>query len=109
MSYVRKCCKYADSNDNEENAIDPKIFLEENSSTKRSRSRSPNVTPPVAKRNLSANARTQTSASLAETFLKHNKKHLGSYSPSPLGRRLTESKTSNTVCHNLKEVDLSSF
>ncbi|CAF2865474.1 unnamed protein product [Rotaria sp. Silwood2] len=95
LNYVRKCCKYADTNDDEENHIDPKIFLEENSSPKRSRSRSPSATPSPIKRILSANARTQTSASLAETFLKHNKKHIQSYGSSPINRKLTESKTNS--------------
>ncbi|CAF0858330.1 unnamed protein product [Rotaria sordida] len=95
LSYVRKCCKYADTNNNEEDHIDPKIFLEENSSSKRSPSRSPSVTPSSMKRNLSASARTQTSASLAETFLKHNKKHIRSYGSSPISRKLTESKTTS--------------
>jgi hypothetical protein len=98
LNYVRKCCKYVDANDNEENAIDPAIFLEENLAAKRSRSRSPSATPPPVKRNLSANSHTQTSASLAETFLRHNKKHLGSYGSSPISRKLTASKsTSSTV------------
>ncbi|CAF3420303.1 unnamed protein product [Rotaria sp. Silwood1] len=93
LNYVRKCCKYADTNDDEENHIDPKIFLEENSSPKRSQSRSPSATPSLTRRNLSANVRTQTSASLAETFLKHNKKHIRPYGSSPISRKLTESKT----------------
>jgi hypothetical protein len=104
LSYVRKCCKYADTNDNAKENINPAIFLEENSPMKRSRSRSPSVTSPVVKRTSSANARTQTSSSMAETFLRHNKKHLGSYESSPLGRKLTESKTmSYTVCISIQK------
>jgi hypothetical protein len=100
LSYVRKCCKYAEINDDEKENIDPAIFLEENPMAIRRRSRSSSVTPPPpVKRNLSANARTQTSASMAETFIQHNKKHLGSYGSSPISRKLTGSKTaSSTVC-----------
>ncbi|CAF4736573.1 unnamed protein product, partial [Rotaria magnacalcarata] len=66
-----------------------------NASPKRSRSRSPSPT----KRNLSMKASTQTSASLAETFLKHNQKYIRSYGSSPINRKLFGSKTScNTVC-----------
>ena len=83
LSYVRKCCKYTDTNDSEKTKINPAIFLEENSTIKRSRSRSPSSASPTLKRPVSANPRTQTSASMAETFLKHNKKHLGSYPASP--------------------------
>ncbi|CAF3407517.1 unnamed protein product [Rotaria socialis] len=90
LSYVRKCCKYDDQKGEVEDNIDPKIFLEENSSPKRSRSRSPSPT----KRNLSMKASTQTSASLAETFLKHNQKYIRSYASSPISKKLFESKTS---------------
>jgi len=91
LSYVRKCCKYTDTTDSEKEKIDPKIFLDNNSPTKRIRSCSPS---PALKRNLSANPRIQTSASMAETFIQHNKKHLRSYNSSPINRILTESKTS---------------
>jgi hypothetical protein len=94
LSYVRKCCKYAETTDNKKDNINPAIFLEENLTGRRSRSRSLSVTPTIVKRNLSANPRTQTSASMAETFLRHNRKHLES---SPANRRLTGSKT---VCIN---------
>lgn len=99
LNYVRKCCKYIETTDEKTDNIDPTIFLEENSLAKRSRSRSPSATPPPVKRNLPVHSRTQTSASMAETFLQHNKKHLTSYTSSPLSRKLTDSKTSNyTVC-----------
>jgi hypothetical protein len=106
LNYVRKCCKYADRNDDEKDNIDPKIFLEENLIAKRnrSRSRSPSATPPPVNRNLSAHARTQTSASMAETFLRHNKKHIDS---SLINRKLTESKTTSyTVCIYYKKLFL---
>lgn len=84
--------------------MDPKIFLENNSPTKRSRSRSPS---PI-KRSLSAKARTQTSASVAETFLKHNQKYIGSNASSSLSKKLTESKSScTTVCIFFKQIKLS--
>lgn len=79
MNYVRKCCKYVDKVETEENSIDPTIFLEENALARRARSRSPSATPPPVKRPPSNNSQTQTSASLAQTFLEHNRKHLESY------------------------------
>ncbi len=94
LSYVRKCCKYADTADEEKDNINPAIFLEEKLTGRKSRSRSPSITPTTMKRNSSANARTQTSASMAETFLRHNRKHLES---SPINRKLTGSKTVSYV------------
>ncbi len=61
---------------NEEEFIDPSIFLEENRSKKTIRSRSATkVTPPV-KPTLSKSIPPQRNTSLTETFLRHNRKHL---------------------------------
>ena len=89
LNYVRKCCNSADKVENEENSIDPTIFLEENAHARRARSRSPTATPPPVKRSPSNNSATQTSASLAETFLQHNRKHLESYRKSNTSRATT--------------------
>ena len=94
LNYVRKCCKYVDRNETEENTIDPAIFLEENAAARRSRSRSPSATPPPVKRALSSESDRQTSASLAETFIRHNRKHLESYRSSPVSRKQAGSRTS---------------
>lgn len=106
LNYVRKCCKYIDRNETEENTIDPTMFLEENAAARRSRSRSPSATPPPAKRVLSGDSDSQTSASLAETFIRHNRKHLESYRSSPISRKLAESRTSSMTVRILSSVGL---
>ncbi|CAF1061134.1 unnamed protein product [Didymodactylos carnosus] len=75
LSYVRKCCKYANDDDD---FNDPSIFLNENSNRVKNRSRSPSVerrtpTPPTKKSR--SKSQTQTSASLAASYLQKQGDH----------------------------------
>jgi hypothetical protein len=94
LNYVRKCCKYIDESESSENAIDPKIFLEEKISRGYVRSRSSSLTSsPLIKRNPSDLTHNQASQSPVDMFRRHNHKHIESCRVSPVHPKQVDSQT----------------